>query len=69
MELKKVFLAVFFLLPFVNAFAEVIVYPKVSELPFSGQYKITISQNGRTTESVVYVSDAQFEKNKANCER
>jgi len=49
-----------------HAAGEVITYPAPSQMPASQQYKIAITQNGKTVESFVYVSDAQFpEKNRS----
>ncbi len=45
--------------------AQVITYPAPSQMPVSAQYKISISQKNKTVESYVYVSDAQFEKNRS----
>jgi Glycosyl hydrolases family 43 len=65
MILNKVIFLVFFLLKAVFIFAQVVVYPKVDELQLSAQYKVTVTQSGKCLESVVYVSEAQFEKNRS----
>lgn len=48
------------------AYGQVVVYPAPKEMPASQQYKISITQKGRTVETYVYVSDAQYpEKNRS----
>jgi hypothetical protein len=59
------YLTIIFLIPALFASAQVVTYPAPSQMPASQQYKITVTQKGKTVESFVYVSDAQFEKNRS----
>ena len=47
------------------ATAEVIVYPGPGRIPPSDQYAVTVAQNGRVSESFVYISHAQWETNRS----
>lgn len=49
----------------VTTLAQVVTYTAPKEMPASQQYKISITQNGKTVESFVHVSDAQFAKNRS----
>lgn len=63
---NKLFISgIFMIMQICSTYAQVITYPAPSQMQASQQYRVAISQNGKTVESFVYVSDAQFEKNRS----